>query len=268
MPLNQRLDARAERGFSMFLDDHGDDRHRDVRRGRLRRRQRRPADVRRVQGPQGDLRRGRGRAGVLPQPPAAGPGLLDQVRQGAGSERDREEPDQPAVGRRRRRPALVAHDPGRDDAVHDRAAGHQGLDRRRLRHAPTRSRSSTSRTGTFKIRFTGRPVRRTPSCTAASSRRSGATASSTSSTSPSTRASDPSALVGLDGARHRAVQVRRQVPRGAHHRPDCPSANEISFPEQRQGQRPAAHQRRERATSAARRRSGAPRRSTARRSTR
>ncbi len=59
-------------------------RHVDVRRRRVRRGQRRPADLRRGQGAQVGLRRGRGRAELLPQPAAARPGLLDQVRHGPG----------------------------------------------------------------------------------------------------------------------------------------------------------------------------------------
>ena len=94
-----------------LLHDHrhgGDGGERAVRRRRVRGRQRRPPADPRLAGPQAGLRRGRGRDQLLPVPPQPGPGLLDEVHQRPGAERDREPAGQPGVERHRHRPAALA----------------------------------------------------------------------------------------------------------------------------------------------------------------
>ena len=111
--LLKRLDARAERGFSMFLVIMAMFVTVDVRGRRVRGRQRRPAGVRRREGAQVRLRRRRGRARLLPQPAAAGPGLLDQVRHGRRLRTPSEPNPVNQQSERRHRPARWRNDPGR-----------------------------------------------------------------------------------------------------------------------------------------------------------
>ena len=95
--LLKRLDARAERGFSMFLVIMAMFVHVDVRR---RRRSRPPTATcrwpasRRSASP--TYAAAEAGLNYYLNAPAAGPGLLDQVRHGRRPERDRGEPGQPA----------------------------------------------------------------------------------------------------------------------------------------------------------------------------
>ena len=164
----------------------------------------------------------------------------------ARSERDREEPGQPAVGRRRRGHAHVAHDPRRDR----RSTRSSSLDtktrsHRRLRH----DRPAVDHRRVH--RHVQDPLHRPPLSgrPAASQHRRHVPARQLPQLRLLHRLREPAtrtSIVGLDGARADAERVRRQVPHRARHRRNgCPSRSQISLPRRRQGQRPAAHQRRE-----------------------
>ena len=78
-PLHTHPWPRRRRGRLLHAGGHDrHDLHVDVRRRRLRRGERRPADQPQLAGPQVDLRRGRGRAELLPVPPQRGQRLLDR----------------------------------------------------------------------------------------------------------------------------------------------------------------------------------------------
>ena len=102
--------------------------------GGVRGGQRRPAGLGRVQGPQVVLRGRRGRAELLPQPPAAGPRLLDPVRHGAGA-RTRPSPTRSTSSGTASAPTRAAGARSRAStgAVHDRAPAHARLHRRASR---------------------------------------------------------------------------------------------------------------------------------------
>ena len=128
----------------------------DVRRRRLRGGQRRPADVRSSHKERkSSYAAAEAGLGFYLKHLRENPDVLDPVRHGAGAERDREEPDQPAVGRctapTRARWRKI---PGVAGRVHDRAAAHRRATR--VRDRPTKQSMIDMATGTFKIRVTGR----------------------------------------------------------------------------------------------------------------
>ncbi len=183
----KRLDARAERGFSMFLVIMAMFVTVAVRRRRVRRRQRRPAGRRHRDGAQVRLRGGRGRAELLPEPPAAGPGLLDQVRHGLAAERPRSRtrstrsnarPD-PRAGARSRTPT--------DQYTIELLPTAETPAERQVRPERTSRRFVDQEHGHVPGPRHGPHGHADGRARARSSPRSGATASSTSSTSPTTR---------------------------------------------------------------------------------
>ena len=143
-------------------------------------------------GLQAGVRRGRGRHQLLHEPPVAGQRLLRQVRPGALAHPER---GQPGVERRRSRSAPLPEDPRLQRRVRGRAArGPDPGGRHRAVH-PERARvDGRPEDGhvpdpLHRAHADARERRPTRSASAASSRRCGASRSSTSSGSPTTRRS-------------------------------------------------------------------------------